>query len=271
MFPCACSLRSTQCAALIALAAAAGIMRIEPPPAPMAETPARQPIRQSAQIEWGKQRMEVRAATEIFRLQLRSLLELAASCDAFETCSPLPGFVACRACAAAYSVPPAAAPSARQHSFPFAVGPPADGAILDPRAADIEVSGDLAARRSTRFRVAVCFVLLFAALTQRDAHRTTESAGSAFDPSLALRDEPGSFPPRLSSIILAALRGCRADIATLHLRSVQSSERPRASFRVLRSVPRLQPRATGSVPPNAIATTASTVALHRRQANSSFV
>src|SRR5688572_21697870 len=30
MFPCACSLRSTQCAALIALAAAAGIMRIEP-------------------------------------------------------------------------------------------------------------------------------------------------------------------------------------------------------------------------------------------------
>src|SRR6266700_1425341 len=30
MFPCACSLRSTQCAALIALATAAGISRFEP-------------------------------------------------------------------------------------------------------------------------------------------------------------------------------------------------------------------------------------------------
>ena len=271
MFPCACSLRSTQCAALIALAAAAGIMRVEPPPAPMAEAPAPRAIRQSAHIEWGKQRTDVRAATESFRLPLRSLLELAASCDAFETCSPLPGLAACRACAAAYSVPPATAQSARQHSFPFAVGPPADGAILDPRAADTEVSGDLAARRSTSFRVAVCFFPLSAALTQRDAHRTTDSAGSAFDPSLALRDEPESFPPRLTSIILAAVRRRRADIATLHLRSVQSPERPRASFQVLRSVPRLHPLATGSVSPNAIATTASTVALHRRQSNASFV
>ena len=270
MFPCACSLRSTQCAALIALAAAAGIMRIEPVPAPVAEPAIPQPISQNADLGNREQPTEFRAAVEIFRLQIRRVLEQIADCDALETCGTLSGLSAVRRPGSLHLVSPEAIPSARQHSFPFAIGPPEPPATLNARADDTEVSRDPAARRTVNFQVAVCLFPPFAALLQRDPVRTTELVDLAFDPSFGLRVEPESVQPRLSSISPAALRRCGADFATQPVRPIRSSESVRASFCALRSVPRLPSPTTGRFPINALGATASCANLRPRQSVSFF-
>ena len=191
MFPCACSLRSTQCAALIALAAAAGIMRIEPA--------------RSERATASSQNLE--------RASVQPLNQPAGSISRFHidggTIAPWLRLVHVTWQQFAEWVPPTPAPthsikkilrprlvdtvplpSARQHSFPYAVGPPLSRTTLTPRAGDTEVSGDSIARRGLFSRLATDLVLSRFARTTRTGNPGLKLAGTFPNPSSALRGEP---------------------------------------------------------------------------------
>lgn len=215
MLPCACSLRSTHCAALIALATAAGIARIEPaqttersrpdfpecPPCSMVISPT--PLRESAM--WSLEPW----FRLVQRLTRRSSVTVAA---AHEDATPpaLPTGIPCLPCtdsptttgAERWSlVLPARSESglsAQEHSFPFAIGPPLPQASFDPRADGTRVPADSTARRkfaSSALFSSFCFVARLARC-EFAGHRL---AGSSFHPGSALRGEPAffAFPVRL--------------------------------------------------------------------------
>lgn len=209
MFPCACSLRSTQCAALIALAAAAGIMRIERPPSENglnSFTPrTTESVAVSVELEKGNRNAHYEFANAFAPwLRLAQLAaELSALSDAESSLAPpVAPFVKPR-----FSVSPPPRLSAAQHAFPFAVGPPRPAATLLARADDTRVSRDSAARRVFVSRIADLPSANFAR-TSRNENRVLTGTVSVFNPSSALRgglagvsslrrfDEPmGSFCP----------------------------------------------------------------------------
>lgn len=191
MFPCACSLRSTQCAALIALAAAAGIMRIAPPR-------NERPTSSSSSREQLLVTLDRRLPASMHQLHLNGgtiapwLRLVQVICQEYAEWAP----------PTAAPVPPikktlrprfddaVAVPSARQHSFPYAVGPPLWRTTPTPRAGDTEVSGDSIARRGLLSRLAPDLVLHRFARTTRTGNPGLKSAGAFSNPSSALRGEP---------------------------------------------------------------------------------
>src|SRR5688572_8098764 len=125
MFPCACSLRSTQCAALIALAAAAGIMRIEPartqgtPRSEPEPQRAISPLDASVSNQMGHFQFVAAAAPWVHLFQIAS--EWVAAAEVRAPFSLSPPLAERELLAFDFRT---IGPSAREHSFPYAVGPP---------------------------------------------------------------------------------------------------------------------------------------------------
>ena len=221
MFPSACSLRSTQCAALIALATAAGISRFEP--ATESSAADHGPAINSATTS------TVTLRATYFQLALKLLAPwLNASPELRRTDSPADSAPSARIPSPEYagadsaelrSSPPAAdvvasifppsiaAPCAQRHSFPYAVGPPARENTSQPRADGTFVPCDSAARRSSFLRIAlVRFVRSDfddARLARRDFAGATvarplsiSSAGLPGQPEIPLGSHLASLPPR---------------------------------------------------------------------------
>ena len=190
MFPCACSLRSTQCAALIALAAAAGIMRIEPrneragSSSPSGEQVSIKSVDQAARsmsrfhIDGGTIAPWVRLVHVTWQLVDWAPPALSPPIEKILR----PRFIE--------TLP---LPSARQHSFPYAVGPPPSRITPTPRAGDTEVSGDSIARRGLFSRLAADLFLHRFARTPRTGNPGPKLAGTFSNPSSALRGEPVNF------------------------------------------------------------------------------
>ena len=214
MFFSPCSLRSTQCATLIALAAAAGISRTGPAP----EKPtAPHPV-------VGAQTFAAIAAISRAQFYLAAMQTLApsfrVSCATFDferddatgySTLDLPTL------ASAETSPPVAPPeesplifrspaapalSARQHSYPYAVGPPRRGIAQSLRVADTAVPGDSSTRRSQVSRIARVFIAVPSALLTRLTDSGPKLAESIFSPNSAPHacrepaesGDPG-FPP----------------------------------------------------------------------------
>ncbi len=148
MFVSPCSLRSTQCAALIALAAAAGIMRVEVAEARSSDSRTTQPdTNRAARAEFPRS-----APTARFQLAFDAVAPWLAL---FQAAAQLPAEAPAAVAAPRPSTAPAAplpfpprlccGPTARQHSYPFAVGPPAPSVTPSPRAAGMFVPGNSAA------------------------------------------------------------------------------------------------------------------------------
>ena len=210
MFVSPCSLRSTQCAALIALATAAGIMRVE-----VAE--ARSSDARTTKTETNRAaHVAFPRSTQTARFQIAfdavapwlALFQVAAQLTAESSAgiaAPLPS----TAPAATLPFPPllCCGPTARQHSYPFAIGPPARDAGSSTRADDTSVSLDSAARRIAVSRVAV---VSFSSLTARLTRLGTPGpklAGMFSSPSSALRGETAPFPSLSAPTKATALSG----------------------------------------------------------------
>jgi hypothetical protein len=194
MFPCACSLRSTQCAALIALAAAAGIMRVESQPPESRSNGSSSTLagQFSSSVDLGITsdipHYEIAGA---FAPWLR-LAQLAAEMSNLASppvaSPPLAPLVRPR-----FAVSPAPHPSPAQHSFPFAVGPPRRNINNKARADDTTVSRDSAARCMSVSRIAALTSSDFAR-TSRNENRVLTWTVSVFNPSSALRGGLAGFP-----------------------------------------------------------------------------
>jgi hypothetical protein len=166
MFSCACSLRSTQCAALIALAAVAGLARFEPAQAPV-ESDATSVTRISEADSISASRYFTALASFVFnalqpRRSAETHLVLSANAGTERPASVALALRELPLAVATESQSPihfaelvALRPSARKHQFPFAVGPPAGAATLVILRADrTHVPGDSTARRMSGSRVA---------------------------------------------------------------------------------------------------------------------
>lgn len=163
MFPCACALRSTQCAALIALATAAGISRLEPTAPEMLPTAA---PRRDVPADDDATRRPVAAFFHILHKLAPWLTPTITRADgASESCpsstacedgraghreihaaSPVGVVILGRPASAAQVEVRLLAPSAGNRSFPYAVGPPCPKCAQNERKVDTGVSGDSAAR-----------------------------------------------------------------------------------------------------------------------------
>lgn len=216
MFVSPCSLRSTQCAALIALATAAGIMRMD-----VAE--ARSTATRSSSLDQvgatetahrvGENRTHFQFALDAVApwvALFRVAAHLVAECPprvvapippaASPTSFPFPARLCC-------------GPTARQHSYPFAVGPPAPTATSLPRADDAMASADSAARRTIVSRVAVVSFSSFSARQTRPGTPGPRLAGMYSSPSSALRGEPDAPRPPFVSAETLCLRSRIAAVA----------------------------------------------------------
>ena len=156
MFPCACSLRSTQCAALIALAAAAGVMRIEGKQ--VDDSSKSQPRNELTQTQAGTASRSLRSVFHVvgdsgapWLLLLKAAAQPAAAAE-FST--DIAGEPAATAIVVACQ-PDIPTPSAREHVFPYAVGPPHPDLAATGRANDTEVSGEFAPNRDLGFPFAI--------------------------------------------------------------------------------------------------------------------
>lgn len=206
MFSSPCSLRSTQCAALIALAAAAGISRFEPAHAkPNAPNPivgtrtfavvtsvsraqfyfaAIQALAPRFRVSHPTFDFERADATGRSHLEMFALAPVASWPPA--AASPAPPLN--------FGAPTVSALSARNHSFPYAVGPPPRGIHCKLRAAGIEVPGGSPVRRGQVSRIAPFSFLIFQARAPRATDCGPRSAESLPAPNSALRGEPESLP-----------------------------------------------------------------------------
>jgi hypothetical protein len=223
MFSSPCSLRSTQCATLIALAAAAGLVRVETNTS-AGSGPASEKAGAFDQSFLNKRTAQARNAaasfnsktfdlsavlfaqgrsssTESFRLdaaasdflRLISLLQVTVEMSDAADSAIIPVLTLASGQRPAYFNSPSPARSSRQHVFPFAVGPPHEDASSNPRADDTRVSGDLAVCGMWVVRVADCSKLPLIAHPTCDANRATKLAGLFSEPSFALRGEPDSL------------------------------------------------------------------------------
>ncbi len=220
MFPSACSIRSAQCAALIALAAAAGISRFEPAEsAPSESTNSTPPVTRTTPSR----------PVHAFRTALLQIFGRVFHCDVLTlqalVGAPSPQELSLSNVASPHLTPPAArlvgasltpltfAPagtrpafprppafsplSVRRHVIPFAVGPPAYQTDSTPRAACTRVLGDSSAYRPSVSRIAPLFVRFVVAPSARPRRPAFSLAGPLPEPSLTLRGEPS--PLRLLS------------------------------------------------------------------------
>lgn len=213
VIPCACSLRSTQCAALIALAAATGIARVEwkKPVANSAARASQSEMTDPATTIVPKplRRYEIAAGAVAPWLQFWVIEVALANRHPLDADTGTHGengphsqpIEAWREGATnlgstlklarpeffAWSQP---LPTARGHSFPFAVGPPPRAArYSNHRAVGTEVPGDSAARVGLLQRLAHVSSL-FCAPTPALC-LSPRLAGQYLNPSFALRGEPG--------------------------------------------------------------------------------
>ena len=202
MFACACSLRSTQCAALIELSAAAGIARIEP---------ARESVQSASQ---GSHHIELRDArpsglltiSEVVAPWLAYFLSTIssestsaqdASPAAVSHLDPAWAELAAVDCASVASASPprnlfrfaVMRPSARQHAIPYALGPPRSEITQTHHAAGTHVPGDSAACDRSGSGIANVSKSVFSARDARDCRQRPILVGVNF-PSFALRGEP---------------------------------------------------------------------------------
>jgi hypothetical protein len=222
MFPSVCSLRSAQCAALIALAAAAGISRFEPA--------------ESAPVESTNSTPSVTRTTpsrpaHTFRTALLQLFGRVFHCDVLTLSAlvgapspqelspsnvvspnvtppaarhvesfPPPLTFAPADTRPAFPRPPAFSPlSVRLHVIPFAVGPPAYETAANPPAACTHVLGDSSACRPSVSRIAPLSVRFVVAPSARLRRPALTLAGPLSAPSLTLRGGPS--PLRLPSAL----------------------------------------------------------------------
>lgn len=217
MLSSACSLRCTQCATLIALASAAGIMRIEPTQSTGTRTPTPNTAVGSRTCEWVD-----RSSASHFEVAVAAI---APWCRLIQVASDLVSDAAVKATVA---LPPPAgttervsvlwgapAPSAREHAFPFAVGPPPRGATWNPRADDTVVSGDSVARGSIVSRVAAGLYLNFSARSTRIGNPVAIWTGLLSESGSALRGEPGGLPSLIALLDPAGLRAGRSGRAAI--------------------------------------------------------
>jgi hypothetical protein len=212
MFPGACSLRSAQCAALIALATVAGISRFEPSSPSEAANPNSGPSfsQATAASSSSSHRLSVlahliRLYRERFTLSSRYLSSAADDLAAHGSLlAPLafpaasaadqPHLAEFPAAAFGFSRPiNDASDAVRCHRFPFAVGPPAPTATSPQRADSTSVLRDVSARwpfvpPDIPFRL-----VSVARLACREFSGPTLDAAN-FPPSSALRGEPARLP-----------------------------------------------------------------------------
>lgn len=206
MFPSPCFFRSAPCATLIALAAAAGISRIEPDLAtaaasrteahasgeklaqPLPFVLLRAALRGDLTASFAGHRAEGGPAS-LLRSHARgeprpeiSALAPAGSWSprVFAATSPI-----------VFIPPNEPIPAARKHSYPYAVGPPRRGSHPSLHAASTKVPGDSSARRTPVSRIAPISLLIPLAQLMRVSDQGPESARSILSPSSAPRGEPG--------------------------------------------------------------------------------
>lgn len=216
MFPSVCSIRSAQCAALIALAAVVGLSRFEPTSQPEPDTAAASSVTRSvprhssfshplASRAFGLLAHAIGLYREVFVRPTFISSPLADESTARALarpplgCSSADPIVSARRAdfpvdAFAFSHPPDRESAAvRQHRLPFAVGPPPPHATPPHRAAGTSVPKDVTARcpmvplvvplsLSPVARVACCQLV------------GQHLAALKFLPSSALRGEPAPLP-----------------------------------------------------------------------------
>jgi len=204
MFPCVCSLRSTQCAALIALATVAGISRFEP--AHDSRVTPERPVAVQRKIVERKASF----SAQVYPVSMHSLAALVyapqadfrldhkneggggagigMAAELTETLAPGPRVFEA---VANYFGSPVVKPTARGHSYPYAVGPPRCGIHSNLRAVGTEVPDDSPARRWQDLRIVTVSTLTGCAPRRRTTDSGPTLAGSPFSPSCALRGEPG--------------------------------------------------------------------------------
>ncbi len=213
MLPSVCSIRSAQCAALIALATIAGISRFEPSSEPEPASNQSHPsVTRTTPLHRSSSRPSALLA-QLARLYLEHFFlaspractvagDLAAPTSAtpplyanHPTACVTPAHAANHtADAFAFSRPPDCVSAAvRPHCFPFAVGPPPPHATPPHRAAGTSVPQDVTARWSFVSPVvpASLFSVARLACTQFSGQLL---AAPNFPPSSALRGEPAALP-----------------------------------------------------------------------------
>lgn len=197
MFSSPCSLRSPTCATLIALAAAAGISRFEPAPArSVAPLPAIIRVLAAAAKAPQAHTYPVSIAA---CAQAAPIAQMTLAASAAETPVPL----AAESPAPGWSPTPSAiesdisffcwvgaVPTARQHSYPYAVGPPRHGIPTPLRVAGNALPGDSSTRRSQVSRIARVSPKISSAHVIRTEGRGSKLARLSSGPSSALRGEP---------------------------------------------------------------------------------
>ena len=211
MFPSVCSIRSAQCAALIALAAVVGLSRFEPTSQPEPDTAGTSSVTRSVPRHpsfshaFGLLAHAIGLYREAFirpafistppadESTARALARPPLGCS---TADPIVSTLRADfpVDAFAFSHPPDRESAAvRQHRFPFAVGPPSPHVTPPHRAAGTSVPKDVTARWpmytpvvpfsvSPVARVACCQLV------------GQHLAALKFLPSFALRGEPAPFP-----------------------------------------------------------------------------
>lgn len=209
MFSCACSLRSTQCAALIALAAAAGIMRVEPARAERPATPPRaaEHTAEGDPFLLSLTERRFQYASEfapwlMFHLAAGLMAEAAEAASV----SSVPPPAADDANLHFPSPPDTVGPSAQRHSYPFAVGPPQHRPTSNPRVDDTLVSGDFVTCGSLVSRVASCPTAASNARLTRDRTPAPMLVRVLSRPGSALRGEPVDISFRPAFLGMAGLR-----------------------------------------------------------------
>jgi hypothetical protein len=155
MFSCACSLRSTQCAALIALATAAGISRVESSPAPAGVDDARARAamtqfapRSETSLVFARWRasFESSGAPRFVVVTTQTVFDVSLVAELADSPAAIPcvrGILVPLFCAG-----PARVRASAQNRLPFAVGPPRHEIASNLRVVGTVVPGDFAARRS---------------------------------------------------------------------------------------------------------------------------
>ena len=211
MFPCVCSIRSAQCAALIALAAVVGLSRFEPTSQPEPDTAGTSSVTRSVPRHpsfsraFGLLAHAIGFYREVFVRPTFISSPLADEPTAGALvrpplgCSSAEPIVSVRRAdflldAFAFSHPQDRESTAvRQHRFPFAVGPPSPHVTPPHRAAGTSVPKDVTARWPMYTPVVPLSVSPVArvACCQLVGQRL---AALKFLPSFALRGEPAPFP-----------------------------------------------------------------------------
>lgn len=214
MFRSPCSLRSSTCATLIALAAAAGISRFEPaqvkPAGPltavisMLASASKQPQAHTYPVSLaacGETADNGRNAISLAHAETASAAaDLAGGADG----PPLPATAEAEVVCFDWI---GAAPTAQKHSYPYAVGPPEEETKKPLRAAGNALLGDSSARRSPFARIAPVFISKSLALVARHSDLGGSLAESNFSADSVLRGESEAVSDHVSSLVRFSARG----------------------------------------------------------------